>query len=159
MTASYAIDIQNDRAYAIDEGRLCKAIEMTLTMHHQPVATGVTVVFEDDATITALNEIHRGKAMPTDVLSFPSDIPTALMADEPYLGDIIIAYPYTQVQAERHQHAMADTLCLLVVHGCLHLLGYDHDTPDNKAKMWEMQTCILTQLGVDVSIVPSLEDA
>jgi probable rRNA maturation factor len=80
------------------------------------------------------------------------------LPDEPvYLGDLVIAYPYAQAQAQREGHDMMHSLLLLVVHGTLHLLGYDHDTVSNRAAMWAAQDRVLAALGVPLAIVPSLE--
>ena len=55
--------------------------------------------------------------------------------------------------------SLEDTLALLVVHGTLHLLGYEHDTPENRAEMWAEQAIVLKALHIDTSIVPSLEES
>jgi probable rRNA maturation factor len=96
---------------------------------------------------------------PTDILSFPAeplpDLPPELadLNDEPpYLGDLIIAYPYTRRQAEDSGHALEDELVLLVIHGTLHLLGYDHDTPDNEERMWSAQAELLAEAGVSIQV-------
>ncbi|MEO1646460.1 MAG: rRNA maturation RNase YbeY, partial [Chloroflexota bacterium] len=73
--------------------------------------------------------------------------------------DLIIAFPYTQAQAKRLGHDINDTLALLVIHGTLHLLGYDHDTPENRAEMWSVQANTLSAMGISDAIVPALEDA
>ncbi len=54
---------------------------------------------------------------------------------------------------------IVDSLALLIVHGTLHLLGYDHDTPENRAEMWQQQAIALQTLDIDESIVPTLEDS
>ncbi|HRF98864.1 MAG TPA: rRNA maturation RNase YbeY, partial [Aggregatilineales bacterium] len=85
--------------------------------------------------------------------------PPIPMPDEPpYLGDLIIAYPYAKAQAEKVGQNFTDNLSLLVVHGTLHLLGYDHDTPESKADMWAEQADALRILGISEGIVPPLED-
>lgn len=66
----------------------------------------------------------------------------------PYLGDLIVAYPYTARHAAEAGHALADEFTLLVVHGTLHLLGYDHDTAENQDRMWAKQAELLAALGV-----------
>ena len=82
------------------------------------------------------------------------------IADEaPYLGDLVIAYPYASAQATGLGHPLADSLALLVVHGTLHLLGYDHDTTESRAAMWAAQARALTTLNISPEIVPSLEDS
>ncbi|MFN8564627.1 MAG: rRNA maturation RNase YbeY [Anaerolineae bacterium] len=75
-----------------------------------------------------------------------------------YLGDLVIAYPYAAAQAQREGHALDDSLALLVVHGTLHLLGYDHDTPEHRAHMWAAQELALLALGISPEIVPALEN-
>ena len=90
---------------------------------------------------------------------FPAEI---MPVDEPgvssYLGDLVIAYPYATTQAAREGHVLMESLCLLVVHGTLHLLGYDHDTPGNRARMWAAQDRALAAMMIPLDIVPALEN-
>jgi probable rRNA maturation factor len=67
---------------------------------------------------------------------------------EVYWGDVLIAYPQAQAQAAAANHAIQAELALLVVHGVLHLLGYDHVRPEDKEVMWERQAHVLSQLGL-----------
>lgn len=155
------IDIQNDTDYPIDETRLREAVQTVLAQQDADPDSAISVVFGDDAHITALNQQFRDIDAPTDVLSFPAEpLPDELRGDEPpYLGDLVIAYPYALAQAEREGHAPGDSFALLVIHGTLHLLGYDHDTPENRAVMWAAQEKALRQLEISPDIVPALEDA
>lgn len=155
------IDIQNEADYPVDETRLCEAVQTVLAGQNADPESAISVVIGDDAHITALNQQFRGIDAPTDVLSFPAEpLPDELRGDEPpYLGDLVIAYPYAMAQAEREGHDTGDSLALLVIHGTLHLLGYDHDTPENRAEMWAAQEKALRQLGISPDIVPALEDA
>jgi probable rRNA maturation factor len=114
----------------------------------------MTIVITDDDAAADLNLRYRGIDAPTDVLSFPMD---SMPGDAPYLGDLVIAYPYAAAQAEREKHALDDSLVLLVVHGTLHLIGYDHDTSERRAEMWAAQESSLQALGVSMEIVPALE--
>ncbi len=155
---TYSIDIQNDEAFLLDAGALQRAAIVVLSAHEVAEDSALTVVVTTDEAVHALNQQHRGVDAPTDVLSFPADpLPFELEDDAPYLGDLVIAYPYALAQAQREGFDPADGLLLLVVHGTLHLLGYDHDTPDHRAEMWAAQAEALHELGVDVSIVPALE--
>lgn len=155
------ISIQNEDGYPINVDHLQSSIAMVITRHDMPLNSSVTVVLTNNDAVQALNLQHRGLDAPTDVLSFPADpLPTELIEDdEHYLGDLVIAYPYAVAQARQLKHSIADSLCLLVIHGTLHLLGYDHDTPRNRAEMWAEQGSILAKLGIDDAIVPSLEDS
>ncbi|OGO40594.1 MAG: rRNA maturation RNase YbeY, partial [Chloroflexi bacterium RBG_16_57_9] len=104
------------------------------TLHAEGVAgpLEVTVVISDDETLRDLNHRFRGIDAPTDVLSFAEPTETngfVLPPDMPrYLGDIVISYPHVTAQAARHGHSPREELDLLVVHGCLHLVGYEDET-------------------------------
>ncbi len=110
----------------------------------------ISVVITGDAEIRALNARFRGIDATTDVLSFVEEdtaLPFVLPPDAlPYLGDVIVSLPRAQSQAQEHGHSVETELQLLLVHGVLHLLGYDHDTPASKAQMWARQDAILNLL-------------
>ena len=121
------------------------AAEVTLGLEH---ASGeVTVVLSDDAHLRALNRQYLGVDAPTDVLSFPSgeaDPETG----ETYLGDVIVSIPRAQLQAMAAGHKLEAEVQLLVVHGILHLLGYDHAETKDKVTMWGVQDRALQDLGL-----------
>ncbi len=155
---TYTIDIQNDNSYLIEEDRLRQAVTTILNQHELDRTSALSIVFTDNDAVQKLNLEHRQTDAPTDVLSFPADsLPDYITDEPPYLGDLIIAYPYASSQAKQHQHKLSDSLCLLVIHGTLHLLGYDHDTLENRAEMWAAQADGLTAMGIDTAIVPALE--
>jgi probable rRNA maturation factor len=110
----------------------------------------LTLAVTGDDTIRSLNRTYLGVDSTTDVLSFGSGAPGFVQApDEPsYLGDVVLCYPQAKVQAEAAGHSVEAELALLVVHGVLHLLGYDHAQPDDKAVMWAAQEEILANLGL-----------
>ncbi len=153
---TYEIEVQNDDAYPVNDERLVVAVREVMERHAVEAGTAVTIVITSNEDVAALNRDFRGVDSPTDVLSFPADIPP-MPGEAPYLGDLIIAYPYASAQAAREGHALMDSLSLLVVHGTLHLLGYDHDTFENKAEMWATQNEALLALGISPDIVPPLE--
>lgn len=156
---SFVVDVQNGAEYACDSARLQNAAKAVLSNHDVEPESSLSIVITDDSHIAALNLQFRGVDAPTDVLSFPADEPPVAIPDEPpYLGDLVIAYPYAAVQAERAGHNLDDSLALLVVHGTLHLLGYDHDTDSNRAKMWAAQDEALKSLDISLNIVPKLEN-
>lgn len=151
-----AIDIQNDLEYPIQPARLQDAAALVISQHGSDGS--LSIVITDDETIAALNQQYRGIDTPTDVLSFPADEPPVEMLEEAaYLGDLLIAFPYASAQAAREGHPLSDSLALLVVHGSLHLLGYDHDSAENRARMWAAQDNALRALGISLDIVPALE--
>jgi probable rRNA maturation factor len=106
----------------------------------------LTIVIGNDAQLHELNRQFLGVDAPTDVLSFPSD-GTDPDSGERYIGDILISYPRAVAQAASAGHAVQDELQLLVVHGVLHLLGFDHAVPAEKNRMWAIQTQALASLG------------
>lgn len=151
------VNIQNEQGYPLDAAHLQLAAQTVLAAHDVPPDSTMTVVIAGDDTITRLNRDYRGVDAPTDVLSFPADaMPDEFDDEPPYLGDLVIAYPYALAQAQQHGHTPADSFALLVVHGTLHLLGYDHDTPENRASMWQAQERALLALGISPAIVPAL---
>ena len=152
----YSIDVQIDEAYIphVDEENLRAAAVATLASYDIEEAE-LTIVVTSDEEVQALNREYRGIDAPTDVLSFASQegdedlaVPPELAAElDRYLGDVIIAYPYTMQQAAHFENDPAAELRLMVVHGVLHLLGEDHDTPEAEAAMWARQEKVLAQLG------------
>jgi len=110
----------------------------------------LTLIITDDEALRALNQAYLGIDSPTDVLSFGGEAPDFVNPPvaEVYLGDVVISYPRAHAQASAAGHPVEAELALLVVHGVLHLLGYDHGRPDDQAVMWERQAGILSQLGL-----------
>ena len=104
---------------------------------------GVTILLTDDDSVAALNERFRGKAGPTNVLSFPApDNP------EDHLGDIALAYGVCAREAAEQDKPLAHHLQHLGAHGVLHLLGYDHLTEAEAEEMEALERRILAGLGV-----------
>jgi len=113
----------------------------------------ITIILTDDAQIQELNKQYRGIDAPTDVLSFPSG-DTDPDSNRLYLGDVVISYPRAQAQAEAEGHPVEAELQLLVVHGVLHLSGYDHVEGQGKSKMRAAQAEILVLLGCEITPPP-----
>lgn len=106
----------------------------------------LTLVITGDQQVRELNRQYSGIDESTDVLSFPAG---EFDPDENdlYLGDVVISYPTASKQAAVAVHSLESELQLLVVHGVLHLLGYDHQEFQQKSIMWSIQDDILTSLG------------
>jgi len=109
--------------------------------------SGLSLKITGDEEIQSLNRDYLGKDTPTDVLSFPIPFndPDSGVS---YLGDVVISLPAASRQAASAGHGVEDEIQLLLVHGILHLLGYDHVTPEDKAVMWKLQDKILNQLNI-----------
>ncbi|RLC97894.1 MAG: rRNA maturation RNase YbeY [Chloroflexi bacterium] len=124
---------------------------------HQRVeeACELVVVVTDDEALHELNLRHRGVDAPTDVLAFPDETrgPFVGAPGQPrYLGDVIISFPRAELEAQKAGHAVQAELQLLVVHGVLHLLGYDDVAEEQRARMWAIQAEILQALEVAVNL-------
>ncbi len=118
---------------------------------HEDTSGQVTLVITDDQAIQGLNRDFLGRDAPTDVLAFSAQQDGGPFVAAPeaggYLGDVIVSYPRAVVQAGEQGHPVEQELNLLVVHGLLHLLGYDHASEEERALMWARQETILTALS------------
>jgi probable rRNA maturation factor len=109
----------------------------------------VSIVLTNDAEIRALNQTWRGKDAPTNVLSFPAGEPFGDIPGEPRpLGDVVLGGETVVAEARAKGISTADHASHLVVHGMLHLLGYDHDSDEDAARMETLETEILARLGI-----------
>jgi len=109
----------------------------------------LSVMLCDDETIADLNARWRGQGKPTNVLSFPAPTPQCATPDEKIpLGDIAIAYETLAREAGEHGKMVSDHLSHLVVHGFLHLLGYDHHMDDEAERMERAERDILARIGI-----------
>ncbi|HEY3176099.1 MAG TPA: rRNA maturation RNase YbeY [Candidatus Polarisedimenticolia bacterium] len=104
----------------------------------------IGVLFADDARLRLLNRRYRGKDRPTDVLSFPAGEGMAGGPGAGHLGDIVVSSETTRRQGRQRRHGAAREARLLLLHGFLHLLGYDHEKDDGQMDLlegtlrWEM---------------------
>lgn len=139
--------------------RLVEAAEAALRCGGA-VGGQLCLVVTDDDALRALNLAYRGVDAPTDVLSFAAQEEAAdaagpfVAAEEAadYLGDVVISLPTAERQSAAAGHSVEAELCLLAVHGTLHLLGYDHGTPEEEEAMWAVQTEALAQVGVRLAV-------
>ena len=110
----------------------------------------VSVLFTGDAEILEVNAQWRGKANATNVLSFPVSATTPVPDGEPRpIGDIVLAYGVIAREAEEQKKTVANHVAHLIVHGTLHLLGYDHEDDGEAAIMEAREIEILTGLGIE----------
>lgn len=149
---SDCVSLQIDRQFACDKARLIRAAQVVLDQ--QAEAGCLSIIIGDRAAVQALNRQHRGLDSPTDVLAFPAaSLPAEIAAEERYLGDIVIALDYAIARADSSGTNRGDTVCLLVVHATLHLLGYTHDTTAERENMWAAQAQALRDLGIAAELV------
>ena len=132
----------------VEVERLERAVRATLQHVERPGE--VTVVITDDEGILELNRDFMDQDEPTDVLSFPAQEDggpfIAAPGSDLYLGDVVISYTRAVDQAFEQEYPVERELDLLVVHGVLHLLGYDHAEREERDEMWACQDEILAGL-------------
>ncbi len=159
--------IENEAGCQVDEELLRALAQASLDACgiQEAVQVGLTLV--TDAAIHEMNRTYRGVDRPTDVLSFPlldfSEEYEELDADswqeeadpdmdpesgELLLGDIVISLETAARQAEAYGHSFQREVGYLLVHGMMHLMGYDHETEEDKAIMREMEEEALERLGL-----------
>lgn len=129
------------------------AVNETLRHENVKPPVAISLLLTDDEQLRQLNKQYRGIDEPTDVLSFPAQKSpeNPAMTEDPYLGDIAISVPMAELQARQGGHTLKEELILLAVHGTLHLLGFDHEEPEEKKVMWWTQNSILAQLGAEIT--------
>jgi probable rRNA maturation factor len=121
----------------------------TVKQHFQdlPAEATMSVVLADDAFIQTLNLKYRGKEKPTNVLSFPAhDDDDPNPGDE--LGDIVLAYETIAAEAAEQNKTVEHHVQHLIIHGFLHLMGYDHEEDDEADHMESLEIQLLEQLGI-----------
>jgi probable rRNA maturation factor len=126
---------------------LKKAVWETYAAQSLPTNSEMSIIVTSDERLRELNRSYRGIDTPTDVLSFPAgeiDPETGNV----YLGDIIISLQRANHQALNTGHSVEAELQLLVIHGTLHLIGFDHLQANEKDKMWAAQIFVLEKLGL-----------
>lgn len=106
----------------------------------------LTIRLVDDGESQALNRAYRGKDRPTNVLSFPFEPPPGI--DLPLLGDLVISHPVMRREAHAQHKSLTDHYAHLVVHGTLHLLGYDHIDEAEAETMEALERAILEGFGI-----------
>jgi probable rRNA maturation factor len=105
--------------------------------------------FVTPAKIQSLNKRYRGKDRPTDVLSFSvreGALPEEVQKTSTAWGDVIICPSYAKTEAKRRSLPLQEELARLVIHGVLHLAGYDHATEDDELRMFSLQERIIERL-------------
>jgi probable rRNA maturation factor len=124
--------IQNkQRTYPLNERKIRQWVRAILKMQKEDNSE-IGLVFVNNRTIQKYNKDYRGKNVPTDVLSFPMR-DTRVKDFSPLLGDIMISLEKTYEEAHLFCHGKREHLLFLLIHGILHLLGYDHEQSRNEA--------------------------
>ena len=159
------LDYETEKTLPIDCEKLAVMVgDKVLEMEQCPYEAEVSLVITDNEGIYPVNREFRNIDRPTDVLSFPAvpfETPCdyqILEEDDSYfdldsgnlvLGDIMISSEKVAAQAEEYGHSITREFAFLVAHSVLHLLGYDHMTPEEASVMEQKQTQALHSLGIE----------
>lgn len=114
--------------------------------NYQPASAEITVRIVDEAESRDLNNTYRSKNQPTNILSFPFEAPAQISCD--LLGDLVICQPIVEKEALEQNKEPINHWAHLLIHGTLHLLGYDHAEDKEAQEMEGLEIKILSQLGV-----------
>jgi probable rRNA maturation factor len=137
---------------SIEESWLKSIIEQVIIAEEVTADAELSLVVVGQDRIQQLNKTYLDRDGPTDVISFPmfseqSEGETGIFITPPdgiqHLGEVVISYPQAVIQAEEHHHSVKKEITILVIHGILHLLGYDHDVPGLVKDMRARETEII----------------
>jgi probable rRNA maturation factor len=134
----------------IGVGELRRIARAVLAAEEVAPAVEAEVVIADARTVQRLNRLYRGRDEPTDVLSFAEregEAFTPAPDEPPSLGEVVVCLPVAEEQARAGSRAVEGEVAHLVVHGLLHILGYDHEQPDEGERMKRREDEILDALG------------
>jgi len=151
---NWKVEINIDEAFIekADEGRLRHVVEQVMRAESVDINTEVSLLVTGDETMTELNRTYRGMDGTTDVLSF------AFQEDREFpahpegvtqLGEVIISLPQAERQAVERGHSLDRELTVLIIHGVLHLLGYDHQNDEEEERMTGREQRVLARLETE----------
>jgi probable rRNA maturation factor len=150
-----SVFLADEQGEPVDLEQLRRLAELVLSEEGYPAETELTVLLVSEDEMAAYNERFLERSGPTDVLAFPvEELMPGVVPDQDsngpplIIGDVIVAPGYVGRQAEENDVAFEDEMALMVAHGILHLLGYDHIEDDDAELMERREAELLTLLGV-----------
>lgn len=150
-----SVFLADEQSERVGIGDLHSLAEMVLADEGYPTDAEVTVLLVDESEMASYNERFLDRHGSTDVLAFPVEelLPGVVPDHDPHgpplvLGDVVIAPAYVRRQAAEHGVGFEDEMALMVTHGILHLLGYDHVDEDEAERMEERERVLLAKMGV-----------
>lgn len=140
-----AVYLTDEQDVPVDHKDLVALAQVVVREQRVPGDMEVSLLLVDQATMAAMNQQHMGRAGPTDVLAFPIDLPGETPPEIPaVLGDVMLCPTIAVGQGADAGHGTQAELQLLTAHGILHLLGWDHHTPDDERRMFGRTDELLT---------------
>ncbi len=150
-----SVFLADEQGESVDLIQLRHLAELVLSEEGYPDETEVTVLLVTDDEMASYNERFLERSGPTDVLAFPvEELMPGVVPDHDQngpplaIGDVIVAPAYVARQAAEHDNGFADEMALMVAHGILHLLGYDHIDDDDAEAMERREAELLALVGV-----------
>jgi len=144
---TYRIDIQKAVSRTFIPSNKQLQLWATKALHKKIKSAEISIRIVNQKEMTALNKTYRQKSGPTNVLSFPSDMPKKYQTVLPFLGDIVICAAIVNREATKQQKPKKAHWAHIVIHGILHLLGFDHETKKAAAIMEPLEIRLLKVLG------------
>ena len=148
MTVSIEVEDESWLALAGLDLLARKAVDAALAGAGVTEPGEIALLFTDDNSIAEINAEWRGKDKPTNVLSFPSPDMPLPEGEVRHLGDIVLAHGVIVGEAGEQGKTLRDHTAHLIVHGVLHLLGYDHETDAEAEEMERLEAAILNGIGI-----------
>lgn len=149
-----SVFVADEQSESVGLSDLHALAELILNQESYPTDAEVTLLFVDEGEMASYNERFLGREGPTDVLAFPVEellpgvVPDHRSPGPPLLlGDVVIAPAYVRRQAEELGVTFEDEMALMVTHGVLHLLGYDHEEDEEAERMEERERQLLARVG------------
>lgn len=148
-TIEVAVAAEEWRAAVTEPEAICHRVVTAVLNGESVPRSEVSVLLADDRFVTDLNRDYRGIDRPTNVLSFPAGEAQPAPGDSlVLLGDVVVALETVRREAAAEGRSVGDHLAHLLVHGTLHLLGYDHERDDEAEAMEARETDLLAGLGI-----------
>ena len=149
-----SVFLANEQSEDVDLPPLHNLAELVISQEGYPDETELTLLLVDEEEMTGYNRRFLDRAVPTDVLSFPVEelLPGIVPEHDPHgpplmIGDVIVAPTYVRKQAAEFDVSFEDEIALMVTHGILHLLGYDHEDDEDAERMEKRERDLLAMLG------------
>ena len=149
-----SVFLANEQSEEVDLPPLHNLAELVISQEGYPDETELTLLLVDEEEMTGYNHRFLDRAVPTDVLSFPVEelLPGIVPEHDPHgpplmIGDVIVAPTYVRKKAAEFDVSFEDEMALMVTHGILHLLGYDHEDDEDAERMEKRERDLLAMLG------------
>lgn len=146
--------IEKDVKGSVKVAWLKKLARAILVTQDVGASTELDLVIVGQERIREVNAKYMDEDEPTDVLSFPMLPDSGTFVTPPdgvkHLGEVVISYPQAKTQAEEHGHTVNKEISLLLIHGVLHLLGYDHDVPQRQNEMRAQEASVFARIEMEI---------